>query len=124
MAALVGARERLFGFGEPVRSGEQHGEPERAAGVAALVGSAIRRPGTRNIAAFFEQHAQVVSGGGVAAIVRAREPFLGFGQPVVRNKHSGELERAVRAIALVGQAICDCGISHTTSPACAGSSTT
>ena len=73
MAAPVGARERLCGFGQFVLSGQQQGERERAVGVAALVGSAIRRRRASDITALFEQHAKL------------RRPRRGRARPRVRT---------------------------------------
>ncbi|HUJ34353.1 MAG TPA: hypothetical protein VLW51_04030 [Solirubrobacteraceae bacterium] len=57
VAARVGPRERLFSVGQPVFPREHHRELERAVGVAAIVGPAVRRLGTSKITTLFEQYA-------------------------------------------------------------------
>ncbi len=57
VAALVGALERLFGFGQLVLAGEQDRQLERSHGVAAFVGAPVRRRSAGDVASLLEQHA-------------------------------------------------------------------
>jgi hypothetical protein len=59
--------------------GEEHRELECAVDNAAVVGAAVGRGGTGDVAALFEEQAEVVSGGGVAALVCSCQGFFGFG---------------------------------------------
>ena len=102
VAALVSARERVFGLAEPVRAGEEHPKLESALRETALVGALICRGSADDIAALFEQQAQVVSSGGMAALVRAREGFLGLVEPVLVGEQHRELERPAGIATLVG----------------------
>jgi hypothetical protein len=57
VATFVGTREGFFSLGEPILAGEEYPEFERAVGVASVVGAAICRCCTSEIAALFEQQA-------------------------------------------------------------------
>jgi hypothetical protein len=83
VAAPVSTGKRAFGFSEQVLFGQQDGELERAVRVASVVGATVCGGGAGEIAALLEQHAEVMSRDRVAALVRTRQPFFGFGQPVL-----------------------------------------
>lgn len=57
VAALGCPCERFFRFAEPILPGQEHGEFERAVGVASVVGAAICRRSTGDIASLFEEQA-------------------------------------------------------------------
>jgi hypothetical protein len=116
VAASTRTSKRGFGFGQLLQPGKEHGELERAVGIAALVGAAIRRRRASEVATLFEQHAEVVCGGGVAALVGACEPFLSFGEPVLRSEQGGLLERALSIVASVGATLRHHLISQMPSP--------
>ena len=96
--------------------GEEHPELERAVDDATVVGAAIGRRSTGDVAALFEQQAEVVSGGAMAELVRSRQGFFGFGEMVLLGELHGELERRLRTVPLIDGTMRCHGISQVASP--------
>ena len=82
---------------------QQHGEPKRAVGIAALVGPAVRRLGLGQHPTVLEQNAEIERRDRVAAFIRAPECRLGLGQrPMLCEQHAELQSRGI--VAATGRA--------------------
>jgi hypothetical protein len=93
VAALIRARECIFGLGLSVLGKQKHPQLEPTFGDAPLVGSAVGLLSTANVAAIREQRAEVERSGSMTARIRTRKPLLGLGQLVRFDESQAEVER-------------------------------
>ena len=102
---------------------QQHGEPKRAVGIAALVGPAVRRLGLGQHPTVLEQNAEIERRDRVAALIRAPECRLGLGQcPMLCEQHAELQSRGIvaatdaRPYAAAASSNAPCSLRSTPSP--------
>jgi hypothetical protein len=89
-------------IGELAAAGQQQAQVELSVGVAALVGSAIRRECAFEVSLSFQQHPEVGSGAGIASLVGPPERGQGTWDVTYLGEQAAEVERAVHIAMLVG----------------------